>query len=157
MPVSIPAELLGRIRELTEKDYPHETCGILVSPRGSLDRVSGIYPCRNIQDECHTEDPVNFSRTSETAYFMSPGDLLKIQKEARQKQSQMRVIYHSHVDAGAYFSEEDQRVALSEGEPVYPGVSYLVVSVQKGKAGEMSIFEWDGKTKTFLKTLLDSK
>ena len=63
----------------------------------------------------------------------------------------MRVIYHSHVDAGAYFSEEDERIALSEGGPAYPGVSYLVVSVTGGKVGEASLFAWDERKRAFLK------
>ena len=32
----------------------------------------------------------------------------------------MATIYHSHIDAGAYFSETDKRNALVNGEPAYP-------------------------------------
>ena len=44
----------------------------------------------------------------------------------------MAVIYHSHVDAGAYFSETDRRQALVGGEPAYPGAVYVVTSVVRG-------------------------
>ena len=148
--VLVPAEYLNLIRVQSEKDYPHETCGILIGPKLEKEEVAGIFPCRNVQDEYHAQDPVSFPRTARTAYFIDPRDLLKIQKEARQKECEMRVIYHSHIDAGDYFSEEDQRVALSQGEPAYPGVSYLVVSVQAGKAKEQSLFEWDGKKRVFI-------
>ena len=151
MGLTIPAEFLKKIRQQAEGDYPRETCGILVGPKEKPGTVTALFPCRNLQDEYHAEDPVNFPRTAATAYFMDPGDLLRIQKEARQKQCEMRMIYHSHVNAGAYFSEEDQRIALSEGGPAYPGVSYLVVSVMKGKAGEAALFQWDPRTKTFLR------
>ncbi len=30
------------------------------------------------------------------------------------------VIYHSHIDAGAYFSATDKQNALMNGEPFYP-------------------------------------
>lgn len=151
MSLTVSADLLKKIREQAETNYPRETCGILLGPKGEPGKVTALYPCRNLQDEFHAADPVNFPRTAGTAYFMDPSDLLRIQKEAREKQCEMRVIYHSHVNAGAYFSEEDQCIALSEGEPVYPGVAYLVVSVMKGRAGEAALFQWDPQTKTFLK------
>ena len=155
MAVSIPSEILRKIKLQAEKDYPHETCGILVGPKNEKGKVTGIYPCRNVQDEYHTQDPVNFPRTARTAYFIEPRDLLRIQRENREKGFEMRVIYHSHVDAGAYFSEEDQRIALSEGRPAYPGVCYLVVSVRDGKAGDMALFDWDDGTKTFIQKKAD--
>ena len=152
MPVEIPSESLEKIRIQSERDYPHETCGILVGPRSAPGQVTALYPCRNVQDVYHAEDPVNFPRDSRTAYFIDPRDLFRIQKETRHKGWEIRVIYHSHVDAGAYFSEEDERIALSEGKPAYPGVSYLVVSVKEGRAEEASLFEWNEEQKRFLKS-----
>ncbi len=154
MAVSIPPDFLQKIRSQAEKDYPHETCGILTGPANHKAQVTGIYRCRNVQDEYHALDPASFPRTSQTAYFIDPKDLLRIQRETREQQCEIRVIYHSHVNTGAYFSEEDQRIALSEGNPNYPGVSYIVVSVKEGKAGEVSLFEWEEKSRSFVKTEL---
>ena len=154
MSLTIPPEFIKRIRLQAEKDYPSETCGILIGPQGKRELVTGIYPCRNVQDEYHAQDPVSFPRDSRTAYFIDPRDLLKIQKQARRTGDEIRLIYHSHVDAGAYLSEEDERVALAEGEPVYPGVSYLVISVSGGKGGEIALFDWDEKAKRFSKVFL---
>lgn len=150
MSVSILPEYLREIRTQAEKDYPEETCGILIGPQDQKEKVTGICPCRNVQEDYHARDPVNFPRTAKTAYFMDPRDLLRIHREARERGCEIRVIYHSHVDTGAYFSEEDQRMALSEGKPTYPGVSYLIISVREGKARETSLFSWDEKAKTFL-------
>lgn len=152
--ISIPDTYLQQIRLQAEKDFPHETCGLLIGPRKQKEKITGIYPCKNVQDEYHVLDPVNFPRTSETAYFIDPQDLLRVQKELREKDSEIRVIYHSHVNAGSYFSEEDQRIALSEGRPVYPGVSYLVVSVREGKSKEVSLYEWDEESRCFLQIQL---
>ncbi len=153
--VFLPPEHLKIILAQAEKDYPNETCGILIGPKNDKKKVTEIFPCRNVQDEYHSQDPASFPRTARTAYFIDPRDLLRIQKIAREKACEMRVIYHSHADAGAYFSEEDQRIALSEGKPAYPGVFYPVVSVIKGKAKDMAVFEWDEKTKTFLRYPLE--
>ena len=151
MSLAIPSEYLKRIQTQAEKDYPNETCGILIGPKTDKEKIAGIFPCRNVQDQYHVQDPVSFPRTARTAYFIDPRELLRIQREAREKGSEIRVIYHSHTDTGAYFSEEDERIALSEGAPAYPGVSYLVVSVKKGKAEEVSLFYWDEKRRAFVK------
>jgi len=111
--------------------------------------ITAIHPCRNVQDEYHTQDPVSFPRTARTAYFIAPKELLGIERHNREKGHEIRVIYHSHVDTGAYFSEEDQRMALAEGRPAYPGVSYLVISVRQGKTQEAALFEWGEEKKSF--------
>lgn len=151
MSVNLPDEFLEQIRLQVERDYPHETCGILTGPKNQKDKVSAIFPCRNVQDEYHVQDPVSFPRTAQTAYFIDPRDLLKIQKAARETDCEMRVIYHSHVEAGAYFSEEDQRIATSEGRPAYPGVVYLVVSIKDKKVQETGLFGWDEASKSYKK------
>ena len=150
MALSTPKNFLEQIRLQAEHDYPHETCGVLVGPVKEKEKITAIYPCRNVQDEYHALDSVSFPRTARTAYFIEPRDLLRIQRENREKGCEMRVIYHSHVDAGAYFSEEDQRIALSEGRPAYPGVVYLVVSVRGGNAGEVAFFCWNEIRKAFI-------
>ena len=150
MSISIPAHFIDQIKAQAEKDYPNETCGILTGAKNSKDKITSIYPCPNAQNKYHELDPVSFPRTAQTAYFIDPADLLRIQKENRDKNQEMRVIYHSHINAGAYFSEEDQRIALSEGKPAYPGVSYLVLSVREGKVGDRALFSWDEASKSFI-------
>ena len=111
---------------------------------------SKVEALRNVQQEYHTQDPVNFPRTSRQAYFMDPAELLTLQKKLRAKEEEMRVIYHSHIDAPAYFSEEDRRMALSEGLPVYPGVDYLVVSVAQRYVREACLYRWSAEKKDFV-------
>ncbi len=146
----IPSGFLKMIFEQAEKEYPHECCGMILGSRQKKEDFSRVRPCANVYDRYHELDPANFPRTSRTAYFMDPRELLAIQKEIREKDEAIRVIYHSHIDAGAYFSEEDQRVAASEGEPAYPGVEYLVLSVKEGKVWNTSLYHWDNQRKEFV-------
>lgn len=148
--LEIPPSYLEKMKAQAERDYPNETCGILVGPKAAPNQIAGFFPCRNVQDEYHALDPVSFPRTAQTAYFMDPENLLSLQRESRQKGEEVRVIYHSHNDAGAYFSEEDERIALSGGKPVYPGVAYVVISVMKGKTGEIRLFQWDANQRSFV-------
>jgi proteasome lid subunit RPN8/RPN11 len=150
---NIPQSLLKPIFEQAEREYPRECCGMILGPASNPGVLTRVVPLRNVQDAYHTEDPGNFPRTAETAFFMDPKELLTIQKEARKAGEMIRVIYHSHIDTGAYFSEEDRRMALAEGEPAYPGVAYLVISVIKNKATDWNLFEWDPTRKDFVKSI----
>jgi proteasome lid subunit RPN8/RPN11 len=146
----LPKSMLQSIFKQAEQEYPHECCGMILGPRGKKGDLSRLRPCRNAQNEYHALDPENFSRDSRTAYFIDPKELLAVQKETRERNEEIRMIYHSHIDAGSYFSEEDMRIALAEGEPAYPGARYLVVSVVEGKAKDFQIYSWDPGRRMFL-------
>jgi proteasome lid subunit RPN8/RPN11 len=60
-----------------------------------------------------------------------------------------QVIYHNHVDTGAYFSAEDKRMATWDGEPVYPGVGYIVISVHGSEPREANLFTWNEEARDF--------
>jgi hypothetical protein len=74
----------------------------------------------------------------------------------------VKVLYHSHLDAGAYFSPTDAAV-MSMGEPpeeegapitMGPGpawpVAFLVTSVRHGEIDEHRLFVWDAASSTFV-------
>ncbi len=147
---AVEETILRPILEQAEREYPYECCGMILGPKDAPNRLSRIRACQNAQDKYHQLDPENFPRTAATAYFIDPRELLLIQKELREKGEEIRIIYHSHIDCGAYFSAEDKRVATSEGEPAYPGVRYLVMSVLQGKVADMRLYDWDPVKKDFV-------
>jgi proteasome lid subunit RPN8/RPN11 len=152
-PPAIAREFLQEISRQAEREYPHECCGMIMGPARDPGALSRLRPCVNVQDKYHALDPVTFPRAARTAYFIDPAELLAIQKENRTKDEEdeeIRVIYHSHIDTGAYFSDEDKAVACQGGSPVYPDVRYLVVSVMGGKAGEVNLFRWDEAKRDFV-------
>jgi [CysO sulfur-carrier protein]-S-L-cysteine hydrolase len=127
------------IRSQAVEEYPFESCGVILS-RGEERR---LLRCRNAQNELHARDPQRHPRDARTAYYIDPKDLLRIGDLERQGFA-VSVIYHSHVDAGAYFSETDRRQALVGGEPAYPGAVYVVTSVVQGVVDAMAAFLWNG-------------
>ncbi len=148
--MKIPEEMMRDIREHAEAAYPEECCGVVFAQADAPDELTGIRQCGNAQNEFHELDPKAFPRTARNAYFIDPKDLLAVGRECREREERVRVIYHSHPDAGAYFSEEDQRFAVVDGEPLHPEVVYLVVSVNNGRAGESALFEWNSASKSFM-------
>lgn len=149
--LKIPEAWIKQIYQQAEAEYPHECCGLLLCEAKNPQVLTRVIPCRNVQDDYHKQDPAAFPRTARQAYWMDPKDLLTIHKSMRKTGEQIRVIYHSHIDAGAYFSEEDQRMAVCDGKPVYPGAEYLVISVKKGKVQQSQWYGWDSSLKTFIR------
>jgi len=144
----LTAEEMAQVRAQAEAEYPAECCGVLLR-QGSAPGDRLLLPCRNIQDELHAKDPARHPRDSRTAYFIDPKDLLAIGRREAQGYA-VAVIYHSHVDAGAYFSPTDKRNALINGEPAYPHALYLVLSVMAGKAVDARAFAWDPRSLDFV-------
>ena len=138
----------ARIHAQAEVEYPSECCGVLLTRSGSpADRL--LLPCRNVQDELHAKDPSRHPRDARTAYFIDPKDLLAIGRREGQGY-QVAVIYHSHIDAGAYFSATDRQNAMINGEPTYPEAIYVVLSVLARKVAAAAAFAWRQDQRDFV-------
>ena len=138
---------LARASAQAVAEYPAECCGVVLvrngDPGGRL-----LLPCRNIQDELHAKDPARHPRDARTAYYIDPRDLLAI---GRREAEGYRVatIYHSHIDAGAYFSDTDKKNALIDGEPAYPEAVYVVLSVVDRQVVAVNAFAWHPSRRDF--------
>jgi proteasome lid subunit RPN8/RPN11 len=111
--------------------------------------------CRNVQNDLHARDPQRYPRDARTAYYIDPADLLRIGRLEGEGFA-VSVIYHSHIDAGAYFSETDRRNALLGDEPAYPTATYVVTSVLGGRVDAMAAFRWDGTERDFVPQPIES-
>ena len=100
IPVIINKDILNEIYYLARNGFPNEICGWL---RGdpTNGNITSIRPAINIYDK--KNHPVVNDRTAETAYVISPEDVLELNNEL-DKTFQPVVIYHSHPNGKAYFS-----------------------------------------------------
>lgn len=146
--VTICQEILDQMVKHAVNEYPNEACGFLIGDKGQ-DSVNELVPVKNVYDEMHEKYPETYPRTAKTAYLIDPREQQKIFDEAARNGQEVKVIFHSHTDHDAYFSQEDQLVAAPWGEPMYPGVSHLVVSIYDRQFKEMNLYEWDENQKDF--------
>jgi len=139
-PLTIPRALLERCFTHGATTYPEEGCGVLSGPAdgGALD---GYHPIANVLNAMHAQDPERYPRTAANGYFMDPGETMRLEKALAAQGRQLRVIFHTHVDVGAYFSQEDKTRALWAGEPLLPGVVYLVCGV-RARQPDGAILAW---------------
>ncbi len=134
--LSLPAGALEQVFRQARAEYPSECCGYFFG-RGDETEVAA---CKNRQDQLHALDPEAHPRTSANAYNIGGKELLTLVRSFESDRP-ATVIYHSHPDVGAYFSEEDTRAALSAGYPV----DYLVIDCQKESIGGAVLFRREGE------------
>jgi proteasome lid subunit RPN8/RPN11 len=144
--LEIPRAMLQEMFAHAKEAYPQEACGIITGTGRSLTRLTR---CRNAQDELNAEDPERYPRTSRDGYNIDSRDMFKILRGAEALGEEIKVIYHSHVDAGAYFSSEDKGAATWDGEPTYPDVAYIVISVVAGTPESANLYHWKADQRDF--------
>lgn len=145
-PVVAPSALAA-IYAHAGREHPNECCGIIYGPRDQAvaDRASA---CENIQNRLHAEDPARFTRDARTAYNLDARDIFALQKSLR-GDAPAKIVYHSHVEVGSYFSDTDQAAAQFDGEPAYP-VEYLVVDIAATGARGAKQFAWSDAEKKYV-------
>ena len=140
--IEYPPGLIARIARLCEAQPDRESCGFVVRQGRALDVVQ----IPNVADRYHQADPDRFPRTSRESYYMDGGALLRLHEQLARAGGDSVAVWHSHVEAGAYFSEKDRADALLDGRQVLPGAEYLVFSVRGGRAVEGRRFRYqDGR------------
>lgn len=116
------------IRQHGEETYPHECCGVLLGSMDGSERVvTSTARCGNTR----LDSPQN-------RYNIDPKELMRIQRQGRERSEDIVGFYHSHPDHPAQWSVTD----LAEAHWI--GCSYVITSVAKGKADVTNSFELSG-------------
>lgn len=118
------------IRRHGEETYPHECCGVLLGR--SADAVNEV------------EDAVRAGNTrtdsAHNRYNIAPQELVKIQRQGRERGLDIVGFYHSHPDHPAQWSKTDF------AEAHWLGCSYVITAVEKGVAKATNSFLLIGTT-----------
>jgi proteasome lid subunit RPN8/RPN11 len=123
------------LRAHGEETYPNECCGVLLGKQipgeehspAAVNAVSQIVRAGNTRtDSAHNR------------YNIAPQELVKIQRQARSLGLDIVGFYHSHPDHPAQWSKTDF------AEAHWLGCSYIITSVEKGKAATTNSFLLSG-------------
>jgi len=146
------AGVLREVMRQAEAGYPDEICGMIVGRREAL-ATHRVRQVTNIANREPQEDPGGVPRDARTAYKMDPLEQLRILREVDERGWEVVAFYHSHPDREAYFSRMDRERALApDGEPIWPGAIYVVVSVMDGRARRAAAYRWDPGARDFTET-----
>jgi proteasome lid subunit RPN8/RPN11 len=116
--LTIPVDLYETIRRHGELTYPHECCGVLLG--------------KTSEDGNTVEAAVEAGNTrtdsAHNRYNIAPQELIRIQRQGRERGLDIVGFYHSHPDHPAQWSKTD----LEEAHWI--GCSYVITSVEQGTA-----------------------
>jgi len=116
------------IRQHGEETYPHECCGVLL---GSMEADTRIVTSVAVAGNALTDFPEN-------RYSIDAKEVVRIQRQGRERNEEIIGFYHSHPDHAARWSQTD----LAEAH--WFGCSYVITSVEKGQAVITNSFELTG-------------
>ena len=136
-PIAIPKFVLAAVYEHARASFPDECCGYLVGPRDSA-TVDGAVTCRNAQRD--GDHPTHPERGADTGFVISGAELLAFARTLDGDRP-ARILYHSHTNGRAYFSEVDRAASATDAGPHYP-VQQLVVGVTAEGLTEAAQFAW---------------
>jgi proteasome lid subunit RPN8/RPN11 len=153
----IAKSVLDQVSEEARRAYAREeeSCGFLVGPASHGRRVDGVVPMVNRANALHRLDPEQYPRTGRMYFDI---DSMKFEAAIRRGDAEgrpVKVLYHSHLDVGAYFSATDAEVAkMGQGEPPWD-LAYLVTSVRGGHVDDRKLFIWDPVKREFVESRLE--
>ncbi len=112
------------LRAHGEQAYPQESCGVLLGHREAGDCVvTAVVRCANARLD-----------SPQSRYHIDPAELVRVQRQARERGLEIIGFYHSHPDHPARWSPTD----LEEAH--WPGCSYVINSVERGRAAATNSF-----------------
>jgi proteasome lid subunit RPN8/RPN11 len=131
----LSSELEKNIRTDGETAYPNECCGVLI---GEVDNA-GVKTVKRTQAINNArEDGEQYHR-----FLITPEDMLRAEQTARAMKLDVIGFYHSHPDHPSAPSGYDKDHAL-------PFYSYVIVSVDNGKAQVLTSWELTGDRSDFV-------
>lgn len=152
--LAIDASVLAAIEAHALEGYPNESCGFVFGPADEPRLLDEARREVNEADKYHALDPERFPRTARTYFKINELRAARTFDQADAGGRPLKVIYHSHCDAGAYFSAEDAATFASDGQLMWP-CAFLVVSVMDGKIADRKLWVHVPGTNDFRESPLD--
>jgi proteasome lid subunit RPN8/RPN11 len=122
--LKLTEQIYNAIRHHGEEIYPHECCGVLLGR--SADSVNVV--------EVAVRAGNTRTDSAHNRYNIAPQELIRIQRQARERGLDIVGFYHSHPDHPAQWSQTDF------AEAHWLGCSYVITAVEKGVARQTNSF-----------------
>jgi proteasome lid subunit RPN8/RPN11 len=122
--LKLSEQIYNALRKHGEETYPHECCGVLLGcSQDGVNEVEVAVRAGNTRtDSAHNR------------YHIAPQELVRIQRQGRERGLDIVGFYHSHPDHPAQWSKTDF------AEAHWLGCSYVITAVANGTAQETNSF-----------------
>lgn len=128
--LKLSQHIYDALRKHGEETYPHECCGVLLGQfsDGVNTVVDAVRAGNTRTDSAHNR------------YHIAPQELVRIQRQGRERGLDIVGFYHSHPDHPAQWSKTDF------AEAHWLGCSYVITAVENGTAQQTNSFLLTGTT-----------
>jgi len=140
----IERHVINHLEQVAQASYVRreEACGYLLGPDTDPKRIDEVVAMENLANRYHEVDPIAFPRRADE-YFLLDARRFQLAFDAGEHNGRpLKVVWHSHLDVGAYFSESDAAAATMEGQQPTHAVAYLVTSVRQHGVDDHRLFIW---------------
>ena len=137
--LEIDAKVLAELHAHAVECFPSESCGFVTGPADQPRKLDASERQVNQADKLHKLDPERFPRTSTTYFAIDALRAERAIEQAQQNGRPVKVVYHSHCNAGAYFSAEDKATFAAQNTLMWP-CAFIVVSVMEGKVADTKLW-----------------
>ena len=151
--LSVPRSVLDELHRHAVECYPNECCGFVSGPAAEPLQLTAAVREVNEADKYHALDPVTFPRTARSYFKINELRATRAFEQGEKSGQPIKVIYHSHCDAGAYFSSEDAATFASDNTLMWP-CAFVVVSVLDGKIADTKLWVHQPGTNEFRESKL---
>ena len=126
-------QVYDAIRRHGEETYPYECCGVLLGRSiSSDDSAHGLQGVNDVEDAVRAGNTRTDS--ARNRYQIAPQELVRIQRQSRERGLDIVGFYHSHPDHPARWSKTDF------AEAHWLGCSYVITAVDDGIAQATNSF-----------------
>lgn len=152
----IPKAVFDALEVEAEAAYARdeEACGYLLGPSDDALSCDEAVVMPNLANKYHKLDPEAYPRTGRMYFLLDGRKFQKAIDEGEPQGRPVKVLWHSHLDVGAYFSETDAAAANMGGDAPANDLAYLVTSVRQGKVDDHRLFVWDAAARTFVEAAM---
>ena len=147
MAIKIKRSDLEGIKQHGEKTYPHECCGFLIgASQDGINILGEIFPAENEWPDATASSEASVTaggtagptqakvESQRNRYLITPEQWKRADAHARHLGLGIIGYYHSHPDHPAAPSGFDL------DHSCWPGESYIIVSIQQGRAADINSF-----------------
>src|SRR5258708_5527186 len=135
--MKISEELRRQMTEMGESAYPNEGCGIFLGSFGDEVEVVEVRAATNLRETGESANvPAEKDDREHSArdrYIMDPKDILRAERDARERGIEVVGFWHTHPDHAARPSQYD-------AEHAWPDYVYLIMAIDNGKLVDVNAF-----------------
>ena len=137
--INLTDDIIKQFKKHGELDYPHECCGFILGNFKDTESMGVEYmPASNTKEE-----------NRERRFLIDPIAYQKAEDEADERGLSVISIVHSHPDHPDKPSEFDR-------EHAWPGFSYIIISIQDGKAVSYRSWQLSEDRKFFIEENIET-